>query len=275
MTDSLPRLRCLSLGAGVQSTTLALMAAAGEIGPMPDCAIFADTQWEPKAVYEHLSRLEAALPFKVHHVTAGNLRADIEARTNSTGQRYASVPWHTYGRDGKRAMGKRQCTKEYKLVPIARKQRELIDAKGKRLPAGAVEVWIGISLDEVGRMKPSREKWQSNRWPLLELRMTRGDCERWLARHGWTAPRSACLGCPYKGNAEWRKLRDGDPAEWADAVAVDRMIRTGDQARRILREQFAHPSLTPLETVDLSTDVERGQGLLGGWTNECEGMCGV
>jgi hypothetical protein len=41
----------LSLGAGVQSTTLALMAAHGEVGPMPDCAIFADTCWEPKAVY--------------------------------------------------------------------------------------------------------------------------------------------------------------------------------------------------------------------------------
>jgi hypothetical protein len=38
-------LRVLSLGAGVQSTTLALMAAHGEIGPMPDCAIFADTGW--------------------------------------------------------------------------------------------------------------------------------------------------------------------------------------------------------------------------------------
>jgi len=37
------RLRALSLGAGVQSTTLALMAAHGEVGPMPDCAIFADT----------------------------------------------------------------------------------------------------------------------------------------------------------------------------------------------------------------------------------------
>ncbi len=30
------RLRVLSLGAGVQSTTLALMAAHGTIGPMPD-----------------------------------------------------------------------------------------------------------------------------------------------------------------------------------------------------------------------------------------------
>jgi hypothetical protein len=35
------RLCVLSLGAGIQSTTLALMAAQGEIDPMPDCAIFA------------------------------------------------------------------------------------------------------------------------------------------------------------------------------------------------------------------------------------------
>jgi len=48
-------LRALSLGASVQSTTMALMAAHGHIGPMPDCAIFADTGWEPKAVYDHLA----------------------------------------------------------------------------------------------------------------------------------------------------------------------------------------------------------------------------
>lgn len=33
------RLRALSLAAGVKSTTMALMAAHGEIGPIPDCAI--------------------------------------------------------------------------------------------------------------------------------------------------------------------------------------------------------------------------------------------
>ncbi|GAA5542298.1 MULTISPECIES: hypothetical protein [Brucella] len=55
------RLRVLSLGAGVQSTMLALMAAHGEIGPMPDCAIFADTGWEPKAVYEHLAWLRSPI----------------------------------------------------------------------------------------------------------------------------------------------------------------------------------------------------------------------
>ena len=61
-------LRILSLGAGVQSTTLALMAAKGEIDPV-DCAIFSDTQSEPKAVYEHLERLRSTLPFPVHIVS--------------------------------------------------------------------------------------------------------------------------------------------------------------------------------------------------------------
>ena len=45
-----PALRLLSLGAGVQSTTLLLLAAEGRL-PTPDAAIFADTGWEPAAVY--------------------------------------------------------------------------------------------------------------------------------------------------------------------------------------------------------------------------------
>lgn len=73
------KLRVLSLGAGVQSTTLALMAAHGEIGPMPDCAIFADTGWEPRAVYEHLAWLRSpnVLPFPVHIVSDGNIREGL------------------------------------------------------------------------------------------------------------------------------------------------------------------------------------------------------
>lgn len=103
-------MKVLSLGAGVQSTTLALMAASGELGEMPDCAIFADTGWEPKAVYEHLEKLQEALPFPVHVVSAGDIRSDIIKRSNTTGQRFAAVPWFMKMPDGKPAMGRRQCT---------------------------------------------------------------------------------------------------------------------------------------------------------------------
>lgn len=58
MSESKP-LHIISLGAGVQSTTLALMAAGGGLTPMPDCAIFADTGEEPSAVYRHLDWLMA------------------------------------------------------------------------------------------------------------------------------------------------------------------------------------------------------------------------
>ena len=75
----------LSLGAGVQSSTLALMAAHGEITPMPDCAIFADTMGEPAEVYKWLDWLEKQLPFPVYRVTAGNLQDECLTLTEAKG----------------------------------------------------------------------------------------------------------------------------------------------------------------------------------------------
>ncbi|MEJ1967066.1 MAG: hypothetical protein WDN03_00300 [Rhizomicrobium sp.] len=270
------RLRVLSLGGGVQSTTLALMAAHGEFDPMPDCAIFADTGWEPKAVYEHLARLCSPniLPFPVHVVSAGNLRDDI--RRAARGERWASIPafTRTISR-GRVSVGRirRQCTKEYKLVPIRRKVRELAELTGRRSPKyPVIEQWIGISLDEAIRMKPSGEAWQINRWPLIERRMTRQDCVSWLRRHEYPIPpKSSCIGCPFHSDAMWRQLRDHDPEAWADAVAVDRAIHTG--LRGIRGEVYLHRSVVALDRVDLTTMADHGQADLFG--EECEGMCGV
>lgn len=268
-TDNGPILRVLSLGAGVQSTTMALMAAHGEIGPMPDCAIFADTQWEPKAVYEHLRWLTSpnVLPFPVHIVTAGNLRQNIMNRSNTTGGRFNAVPWFMRMPNGDEAMGRRQCTSEYKLMPMRRKVRELL---GGKTPKGGCEVWIGISTDEIVRMKPSRIGYMVNRWPLTEKRMNRNDCLRWLERNGYgEPPKSACIGCPFHNDAQWRVLRKS-PNEWRDAMEVDAAIRkqTGFKG-----EQYMHRSLVPLDQVDLSTPEDHGQFDL--FMNECEGMCGV
>jgi hypothetical protein len=270
------RLRVLSLGAGVQSTTLALMAAHGEIGPMPDCAIFADTGWEPRAVREHLAWLMSpnVLPFPVHIVSAGDIRADLLRA--GTGERWASIPAFTRTVKRRRVeigMIRRQCTKDYKIVPIRRKVRELVGLTRRRSPDHpVVEQWIGISLDELMRMKPSFEAWQVNRWPLIEQRMSRHDCLRWLERHDYPIPpKSACVGCPFHSDMRWREIRDRDPEAWGEAVAVDRAIRTG--LRGIRGEVYLHRSAVPLDEADLSTPADRGQ--LDLWGNECEGMCGV
>lgn len=263
------QIRVISLGAGVQSTTMALMAAHGEITPMPDCAIFADTGWEPQAVYDHLERLIPALPFPVHRVSAGNIRDHIQRNKNTTGQRFASVPWFT--ENG--GMGQRQCTREFKIDPLEKQQRRLLGyAPRKRIPAGSAEVWIGISTDEAIRMKPARNSWQINRWPLIEGGISRRMCVAWLAEHGWSAPKSSCLGCPYHSDAQWREIRN-NPIEWADVVSVDKALREGGTARGTRNHQYMHSKRVPLDQVDLSTAEERGQ--LNLFLNECEGMCGV
>jgi hypothetical protein len=269
-------LRVLSLGAGVQSTTLALMAAHGEITPMPDCAIFADTQWEPSAVYDHLAWLMSpnVLPFPIHVVSGGNLRTDLLRA--ASGERWTSIPAFTRNVSGARVeigMIRRQCTKDYKIVPIRRKVRELAGLTRRRSPkAPVVEQWIGISLDEVMRMKPSAETWQVNRWPLIERRMTRQDCLRWLERNDYPIPpKSSCIGCPFHSDSMWRHLRDHDAHAWSDAVVIDRSIRTG--LRGIRGEVFLHRSAVPLDEADLATAEDLGQ--LDLFANECEGVCGV
>ncbi len=93
----------ISLGAGVQSSTMALMAAHGEITPMPDAAIFADTQAEPASVYQWLEWLELHLPFPVYRVTAGSLTDNaLEMRTTKDGRLYSrtNIPFFTRNPDG-------------------------------------------------------------------------------------------------------------------------------------------------------------------------------
>ena len=262
----------LSLGAGVQSSVMALMAAKGEL-PMPDCAIFSDTQWEPKAVYEHLDWLEEQLPFPVHRVTNGSLRDDAIANEPVRGRgtkKFSSIPWFTDAG----GMGRRQCTFDYKIVPLNKKLRSLCGYRPRqRIPVGSVELWIGISTDEATRMKPSRERWIENTWPLIDKNMSRQHCLKWFEDHysGRKLGKSSCLGCPFHNNAAWRELKIGDPEEWADTMLVDSLIRNGGKNKD--SKQYMHRSLKPIDEVDFRNLEDKGQ--LNMFENECEGMCGV
>jgi hypothetical protein len=245
-----PVLVTLSLGAGVQSTTLALMACDGTL-PKPDFAIFADTGWEPRRVYDHLDKLAEVLTtagIPLHRVTAGNLRTDAL----DPDHRYCSVPYFVRNPDGSEGMGRRQCTSEYKLKPIKAKVRELLGyPHPKPVPRGVfAEQWIGFSTDEMHRVRDTLDvQYTRPRHPLLELGMSRKDCKRWLASRGWTTvEKSACIGCPYHGNRQWRDIRDNHPAEWADAVEFDQAIRKGGARGLPLNgEAFLHRSRIPLD----------------------------
>lgn len=257
-----PALRVLSLGAGVQSTTLLLLAAEGRIGPL-DAAIFADTMWEPRVVYEHLDRIEreiaepAGIP--IYRVSNGNIRDDAL----NPEHRFASMPLFIKNEDGGDGMTRRQCSNEYKVTPIKRKVRELLGYEHPTpVPRGVfAEQWIGISRDEFGRAKDSDVRYARNAFPLLGMPggadgrtgWTRSDCLRYLRSRGYgETPKSACTGCPFHGNAQWRRMRDEQPQEWTDAVEFDHAIRKGSargnaNGKPLLGEAYLHRSRLPLD----------------------------
>ncbi len=166
------RLTVISLGGGVQSSVMALMASAGAFDSVPDCAVFADTHWEPPSLYTHLEWLAGQLRFPLHVVDNGrSLREDVKGLTNHSGsRRYVDIPVYLKGRDGEsNGMGRRQCTDNYKIRPVRRKVRELLGLRrGQRVPSGVgVELWLSISTEEAIRMKTSRDRWMANRYPLI------------------------------------------------------------------------------------------------------------
>lgn len=290
----------ISLGAGVQSSTMALMAAHGEITPMPAAAIFADVGAEPNEVYFWLKYLCGAelyerapgrmgvrpgiytsgvLPFPTHVVAVGNLRDDQLAMTESAdGFKYSRnlVPAYVMSSTSTvpEGMLMRACTRDYKIRALKRCQRELAKEWGVK----SVTSWIGISTDEAHRMKPSNVGYAINRWPLIEANISRGKCLEWMRAKGYAKPpKSACTFCPYHSDAQWLDLKTNSPDEFVEAVEFEvewNHIKKLDARPNALKSEVVrlHRSLKPLDQVDF-TSASDGQGDMFG--DECEGMCGV
>ena len=274
-------LQVLSLGAGLQSTVMALMAEHGHEGlEKPDFAIFADTGWEPPAVYENLEWLEEQLSYDVIRVENGNLRENILSGTNTRGNKFIDIPVFIINPDGTSGVATRQCTEQHKIIPIHRYLREYLGLKhGKRAQTDIqVDMWLGITIDEAARRKPSKNAWITNIYPLID-RHEPNDRGRNLSRlqlHQWFQehyperhlPKSACIGCPYHTDALWAEMKKNDPESFQDAVNVDWALRNVPASRGSLKgTAYLHKSLTPLSDVDLSQAVPESEAM----QQECEG----
>ena len=271
-------LRVLSLGAGVQSSTLALMIEKGQV-PMVDAAIFADVKGEPKAVYTHLDWLEKQLSYPVYRVTWRNLKQDI---LDAGGGKYKAftAPFFTkHPITGKKKMLRRQCTFMYKINPVGQKVRGLLGLKKgeKRKKDTRVEMLMGISKDEVFRMKTNRIPYITNMYPLVEMNITRSNCLEWMSKYGYPKPpRSACTFCPYHSNEEWIEIKK-NKEEWSEVVAMDKAIRHQERhkdkfknSKEVLDELYLHRDGIPIDEVDLDKKKDNQLDL---FNNECEGMC--
>ena len=283
----------ISLGAGVQSTVLYLMAGMGMIHPTPLAAVFADTKWEPRRVYSHLEWLEGLTlehPIPIHRVSAGNLFENVwnARRSEGGGQMpFTDIPTFVHDAKGEIAMRRRQCTQQYKIRPIIQKIREVIRRtnRTRRDKGPFATQWIGISTDEWMRTKDAKDPWIQNAYPLIEMGMSRRDCAAWFREEypGRLLAKSACVGCPYHSNREWLRLYREDPEQMKDTERLDEWLRHPDRVRMENKgiPQYLHRSGRPLTEVLLELDTaDRLQGRLfdaeGGediHAEECEGYC--
>lgn len=240
------QLRVISLGWGIQSFTLAAMAAVGEIAA--DVAIHADTTWEKPATYEFSQKWSAWLQDRgLPVVVVGDPDQAQKVITPAT-----DIPAFTLSE--KEGQLRRQCTQRWKIEPIRRWLRDELDRRGWKKTPGVVVSIQGISLDEWRRVRDSDVAWILNEYPLISLKMSRADCEGWLRRAGLDVPpKSACVFCPFQSAESWRSLKNDGGDGWQTAVQVDLAIR--DQ--RPPYQLFLHRRRVPLADA-VKTEIDAG-----------------
>ena len=264
-------INAISLGGGVQSTVMTLMADKGMFGVIPDAAVFADTQWEPQEVYDNIEWLRKQVSIPIYITTVGNLREDLIKYRNILGVKgFSDVPVYVFNND-KYTMSSRQCTGKYKVRPVIAKIREIAGLKYKqRTPKGKyIAQWIGISMDEYMRVKESDVSTLKNVYPLIDsVPKTRAQCLQWFNENypGVPLGKSSCLGCPYKGKSQWMEMYNSNKDYWNDVVEVDNAIRDQDSSgNKVFLSRNG-----PLKDLPKKIESEPRMDLL---VEECEGYC--
>jgi|TARA_Y100000310_G_scaffold214330_1_gene215267 hypothetical protein len=273
-------INAISLGAGVQSSTMALMAASGEITPMPNCAVFADVGGdEPVEVYEWLKKLKELLPFPVYTVRRDEEKSlseyDLRVRQSKITQRVyrdGQIPAHILKSNGKVGILHRKCTRDFKIRPVVRFLREFANIKRKEKEV-KVKQWMGISVDESHRVTESNYKYVEHIYPLIERDISREDCLRWMQDNfSLTPPRSACVFCPYHSDGEWQRLKMEAPLDFRRAVLHEERMQSASESCEVIQgTPFLHWSGVKLDQVQFNKLDDQ----MDMFNYECEGMCGV
>jgi hypothetical protein len=227
------------------------MAALGEI-PTPDYAVHADTKHEMSGTYAHAEKWTPWLVergIKVVTVSADNTDV-VKTHPNSIG---IQIPAFGQG-DGQI---RRQCTNDWKIRPIRKFVRRLLDVPR----ANRVEMWMGISIDEWHRMRSADVQYLTNVYPLVDRRISRAGCISWLESKGLDIPpKSSCTFCPYHNIASWQTMKRAAGSDWASAVIVDDLIRDKCPPGAI----FIHHARKPLiDAVKIPEDFGAEQLALG------------
>lgn len=126
----------------------------------------------------------------------------------------------------------------------------------------SARLWMGMSTDEMRRVRVSRVGWIEKWYPLIEARMNRSSCVAAVVKRGWPMPpRSSCWMCPNAGDREWLDLKTDYPEDFARAVELEREIRATQPGMTL------HQSGKTLDLVDF------GEAQMS--ISDCAGMCWV
>lgn len=231
-------------GGGVQSAAIAALIVQGKLSP--DLSVIVDTEREQSTTWEYMDAVItpalATVGVTLHRVR----KSEFESRDLYGGKDRDTllVPaFTTFNGTGKLPA---YCSSYWK--------REVIKRWANRQGVKAVDMWLGISVDEMERIQVARKGKWANRYPLIEARMNRGDCMALVKSMGWPEPpRSSCYHCPNHTQHEWRQIRSR-PVDWKAAVQIDHDMRERDP------HVFLHPDCVPLEQANL----EEANGALFG-----------
>lgn len=243
-----------SCGGGTQSAAIGALIVMGEL-PKPDFACIADTGREASETWRFFNNtLRPALNEVGVHIHRISDMATVDIWSGKDKDTII-MPMHT-DKSGKPGMLPKYCSNEWKNRPVQRALRLAGYTHGN--------IWIGFSIDEMERMRRHDEKAKWNHvYPLVDLRLTRGDCISIVEKMGWgTPPRSACWMCPYRSDAEWVHLKEKDPKDFRAAVELERELQERDP------HVYFHGSCKPLDAVNF------GEGQEDLFAKPCaSGMC--
>ncbi len=229
-----------SYGGGTQSIAIALLIAQGKL-PKPDMVVMADTSREASETWGYTEQYVAPL------LASLGLTIEIAPHTLATVDLYSRkgdllLPVFT-------ATGKLPtfCSVEWKQRVIRRYLRQ----RGVE----SCTLWLGISTDEIERLKPSDKQWITHHWPLcFDMPLNRAACAQLVRDYGWPdSPKSSCYVCPHRQNRQWRIVQK-NADEWQKVVELDTAIRAGGD------DLYLHWSRKPIAEVDLSDEAEDAAG---------------
>ena len=235
-TPSVKPLQIISLGAGVQSTAMVVLAAQGKLGLNIDAAVFANVGDDSERPETMAYLRDVLIPWADER----GLPVHEIHRTRRDGTRWPTLLEHSLASDNRSISipvrmpagmpGNRSCTVEWKIKTVSKWLRA--NGATKTNPA---TVAIGISTDEIERAgRRTGVPTETAAYPLIDLGMSRSDCLTVIADAGLPNPgKSACFYCPFQSPRSWAEMRRDEPGQFAEAQAIEDALiaKRGDLGR--------------------------------------------